>query len=345
MILSACEEEKNGKVIYDDSDLTFFSTDSIIPTKITTDFLYGNPLSMDFVMDSLIVFLDKNCGDYSCHIINKEGVLKKSFGMKGKRNIELIHPDCFTVSSDGKFVYVYDFGSRKIVKFDIVKVMSGEKNAAEKIDLGGIIYEHGTNYGLYNVYVLDDNRFIGQGYGKNRFVIINNNHSFNSYTQFPSVDQDIECNQSLWREMTHLCISHDRKKLVVATYIGALFETFDLIDCNIFHKALKAYYPPKYQIVNGTSPKIVATSEETIVGFNSLYAGDDYIYTSVIGPDYRYMNNLLIYDYDGTLRKKIDTGCIITCQVVDENGNAFFFAYNEQKELNLYKCLIDVSTK
>lgn len=347
VLIGSCQ--RTSDIIYDARELEKMPTVKASLELIPLQRQFAYPETIIPIMDSLLLVFDCNCGDNICHIITKDGRPKASFGMKGKRNIELVNPAYLTVSKSHEMAYVYDINMKKLVWFDMQKLLEGEENEkradkAEEPFEGFMDLRSFKNIqseealSIKAVEALDEaDSFLGFATNTQRFIYMHDGKVVSTYQDYPPIDPDEECIWTLWTGA--YAVSPNGKNIISTTRLGALVEIIEIDNGAFRQKALKAFYKPKFDIINAT-PKWTAPTEGSIRGINQLYAGDNYFIGCMPGEDRELATCLLYFDYNGNLLKKVDTGHDINCFTVDGNGDAFVFAYNEN-DINLYKLQID----
>ncbi|MDE6335683.1 MAG: TolB-like 6-bladed beta-propeller domain-containing protein [Muribaculaceae bacterium] len=315
------------KVEYIPDYLATVDVDTVKATLVSSDLELGYPQSIDFITDTLMVILDNQINDYVAHIISTSGKCYNSFGMKGRGKGEIVNPTGVTVSPNCDSVYVFDRSLRRLLGFDIKKILQKEEQEPIEItfDIDRIPNQH---YVLDNVEIDSDGTLYGFTIDENRFVTFNPNGSIETYGKYPEVDPDPETNRSIWNYSESMSMSPDRKHIVTASFIGGMFETFDNNDGIITSKATKYFYEPVYDYAQGAIPKYVIRTKDTTLGFCSVQAQNNHFIGVFYGPENMYSNQIMRFDYDGNLLSRKATG--IGMAVIGENdkGEVYALGYN-----------------
>ena len=338
IILMACQPQTE-QIVYSDSELERKDSSNIVLEKICSGDFFVQPKKMEIIGDSLSLIFDNQNGDNVCHLLNMKGELLMSFGEKGRSEMELISPQNISLSPNNDSVYIYDYQLMKVLGFNISEVLiSNSKPSCEVLHMDNIIT---TRYN--GIYYIGEKMFLGWGNNENRFTIIKNSKVLSVYKKYPPVDPDNECTWSIWGNLAQVSISPNRRYLVATTEIGALIEIFELHGEKIESKVLKAYYEPNYSFAQGAKPKCVISNEKTIDGFRCLYLTDDNIFTTMGGPRYEHLDEILVYDYDGRLQQKLKTNAIIVNLAVTSDGTLMILAYDKKmEELSIYRSKINI---
>ena len=140
-------------------------------------------------------------------------------------------------------------------------------------------------------------------------------------------------------------VSTDKKHLVVGTSYGSILEVFDITK-GIKPKTVKYFVEPTLILREGRY-----NNDDTIIGFNDLFASNEYIYAAYDGENYgdvpasEFFNNIAVFDYNGTptyllrLNDRVERIC-----VDEETGEIYIvlkLRSGEVKiaELNMHKYL------
>lgn len=332
--------EKQKTIEYDSNVL-----DSTTPTnaslkKIETDIEFGFPSSTDFISDSVIVVFDQNINDNIAHVVTTKGRYISGFGKKGRGEGELISPNSITFNERRDSAFIYDFMLQRVLGYNLAKVINHEEQTPSiyQIDINTIPNQ---KYRFSHVKSGQDGSLLCFAGEANRIVTMKNGTMQNIFTDYPLTDPDSETNMSIWNYSKDLnAISPDKSKLIIGTYVGGLFEIFDLADGSIKSRTVKGFYKPDYKYAEGAIPKCVTPNPETMVtGFRTISAGNDDFMAVIDGPECKRMNEILTFDYDGNLKKRtaVKNGLIYTVSRNDK-GEIYCIALDEEsKILNLYK--------
>lgn len=332
------KSEKSKELTYDIEALDNMPADSVDIRLVNTDIEFGNPSTIDFINDTLMIVFDTNVNDYVAHIIDTNGHHIRSFGRKGRGEGELISPEDLSLSQRKDSVFVYDMMLQRMLGFNISQLLSGEEQTPSQLQLNPEI--EGLEYRFFHTEAGADGQLFGFGPSTARIVTMTDGNPSYTYTDYPAADEDDETNKSIWNYSGSLnALSPDRKKLVVATHIGGLFEIFDLDGGKLKSRTVKGFYKPEYSYAEGAVPKsVIPNSKNYIAGFRTLATGNDDFVAVLDGPDVKRINEIFTFDYDGEVKsRKIVGNGWVNIIGYNENGDIYCFAWDKDfKEMNLY---------
>lgn len=334
----ACNE-KQKPIEYDSEILDNKEVSNATLIKIETDIEFGNPLSIEFISDSLMVIYDSNINDYMAHIVTIDGRYINSFGRKGHGDGELLSPINLTLSEQRDSAFIYDFMLQRMVGFDLNRVIKKQEQQPSVIefDINSIPNQE---YRFTHVKSGPNGSMLGFSCCTNRIVSMKDGKVQYIYSEYPQVDPDTETNWSIWNySQDRKSLSPDRSKLVIATYVGGLFEIFVLNKDLISSRIVKGFYKPDYTYADGAIPKCVTPNPETMItGFKSIDVGNHNFAAIIDGPNASRCNEILLFDFNGILTKRIVVNNGIMERLGrNEHEDIYCIAYdNDFKELNLY---------
>jgi DNA-binding beta-propeller fold protein YncE len=110
---------------------------------------------------------------------------------------------------------------------------------------------------------------------------------------------------------SHISISPNEKKVVVATQDAGVISLSDISENRLTEYKQINYYPPGFRVVNANQGGTVAKSKDCKVGFCGIDCDDTYIYSLYSGRTANshgelshHCENLLVYDWDGNPIKR-----------------------------------------
>lgn len=331
----------NGEIEYDIDPVDSHPKTLATLRKIDTEVDFGYPEAIDFISDSLMVVFDRNVNDYAAHVIDIDGRYIGSFGRKGHGEGELGVPYGISYNERMDSAFIYDFMLERLVGFDLGRVIRGEAQMPSVIqfDINTI---PGQKYRFSGVKRCPDGKMLGFEDWDNRIVLMQNGEAQAIYREYPLVDPDFEINRGIWNNSGgRKSISPDGSKLVISTYIGALFETFDISDGEISSRVIKGFYRPIYDPTDhGGIPRSVQPDfNNHVAGFRVVVVSDDDFVTVLDGPESKRIDEILTFDYDGNITNRIvvDNGFI---DKIGRNskGEIYCIAWDRDfQEQNLYK--------
>lgn len=138
---------------------------------------------------------------------------------------------------------------------------------------------------------------IGQdGEREPRITIYDDKHAIKfQYDCFP-IENEL---QYIVYQRDRADVSVDKKHLVVGTSYGSILEIFDISD-GLQVKKIKYFVEPTLILRDGNY-----NNDDTILGFNDVFASDKFIYAAYDGENYGsvpvndFFNNIAVFDYKG----------------------------------------------
>lgn len=129
--------------------------------------------------------------------------------------------------------------------------------------------------------------------GKTRFQLYRKDSIWARYDNFPATDEQTFPIFILSASTT---LSPDRTKLASATLHGGILETFEVGESAIKPLSTRYFYPPHIQFEGGA----IRPTPETVYGFSSLCADNDYLYAVLIGgKDANQFDRIAVFDWEG----------------------------------------------
>ena len=289
-----------------------------------------------FVMDSLLIVHDSDGMDKAFDIFHKlTGNHILDFGLRGRGPGETL--DVSSVNLMNDTLYVYDANLKKLVLYDIRGILAGKnsrseistKNAAPNMILQAVPTGNGEMILCGN-----DNRM---RFGLWNMSLNEIKTTINDYPPYTE-DKETDCSISCYSASIGFCPSEN--KLVSATYIGATMEIYN-ISYYGFDKTFSGYYyRPVYEYARGAIPRWVIPGQDTIIGFQDLCLTNSAIYGLIWGiesPSEDNLQKLIKFDYNGTPLCRYELPDILESMTVDEDGNIYGMAMNENMEFNIRK--------
>lgn len=259
--------------------------------------------------------------DNALNIYNYQtGELLSRLAFVGQGPGEIIEPT-MNIFVNQHSIQMYEPNLKKLIVYDINN---------EKTILEYPIHRSKINGYIKEVIKVNDH-FICMGengdFDRNRFVILDTMLNIKySMGEYPVLieNQLTKTVQDILYYVSHLALKPDNTKIVHASYIGAVLEIFDISDIGKQIKNIKTLkiYPPVYD-----TKKDVTWGDETIIGFEDLYATDNYIYALLngsLGAEYKYPNNICVFDWEGNLVMKYVTDVPLRSIAVNESMGLIF---------------------
>lgn len=327
--------DKSQSISYSTDSLDSLTTKIINPEKIPLDIQLTAPMQIERVNDSLIILYDADA-DKKCKLLNLKGKIIGEFAQLGHSKDEFISPVGISVEN-GNIVNVYDYSTGLLIGFSIHEVMDGIKNPCRRINVRELLDNDKKITTTINfVQSLGSNRHLLFGNNQNRIILLDGEQVNYIYNEYPNTDSDEECNWAIWGHSVQYKLSPDNKHLILTTYIGTLFEIFNLNDGKVKSTILKGFSPPKYHIVNGAIPKWISPDGDSSEGFYALCASKNKFYASIGGIDCEQRNELYSFDYEGNPMEKYIFPGDVRC-LTEMNDIFFFIIENKSGEYGLYK--------
>lgn len=322
-------------IIYSTDSLKNLTTKVVKPEKIPLDIQLTSPMQIERVNDSLLIVFDADA-DKKCKLLNLKGTMVGEFAQLGHSKDELISPVGISVE-DGSIVNVYDYSKGELISYSIHDVMAGINNPHRITNVRRLLEKNkivGTAINF--VQSLGSNRHLLFGNNQNRIMILDGNIINSTYSNYPNTDSDEECNWAIWGHSVQYKLSPDTKHLILTTYIGTLFEIFNLNEGIVRPAILKGFIPPKYNVVNGAIPKWISPDGESPEGFYALCASNNRFYASIGGVDCGQRDEIYSFDYKGNPEGKYLFPGDVKC-FTQMNDAFFFIIENNSGEYGLYK--------
>lgn len=304
---------------------------------LNNTFIFSDPAEIVFV-DSLLIVHDSQKQDYCFHIFDsRNGNFIKSFGSKGRGPGEIIFPESMNYSSNRQALTTYDPNLKKIVLYHIEQILNNEEpyySEIKTLESPGLIYQ-ALPY---------KNNFILRGCdSKMRFGVLDSlNKVIPLYTDFPKIVPSEEENWAIANYVPQCAISPNGTKMVSATYIGGIFEIFNIKQNQISADTIQFYYQPIYKIVQGFKPKWIGTTPETIIGCHNICVSNNLIYSIYEGESAKkdhIHKKLILFNWKGEIFKQycFKEGDPISICVDETNKDFYCIILNEKYEYQIYR--------
>ena len=149
-----------------------------------------------------------------------------------------------------------------------------------------------------------------------RFQLLADEKIVGSYNEFPIEGVDKRSFLDL-----SVSLSPDRQRMALGTRKGAILETFDISADGVKLRNTRKFYPANLD------PETFVETPETKVGFLSVCATEDKIYTVFGEPDEKtqHVNTISVFDWDGKELVQYETDC-----------NLYSLYYTPQEPSKLY---------
>ena len=127
-----------------------------------------------------------------------------------------------------------------------------------------------------------------------------------------------------------MLVSPNKSRWVQTSYIGGILEIFEYDGGKIKNIGTNPIYKPVYM----GEKQDVSWEDKTIIGFDDMVVTDRYIYTLLNGamgkqlksnpPVNPFTNKITVFDWNGNIKKIINTDCMLLAIDVDEREDVCY---------------------
>lgn len=248
---------------------------------------------------------------------------------------EIVDANSVNTNHDGS-ITVFDLQGKKILLYDLINILQDRQPYF-------IEYPVSEAPNLIKQVLRHKNEFIVKGNdGKMRYgfwsPVTRTYHDL--YTGYPQLSDDPETNWSLTDYAARIRLSPDGKMLAAATYIGGVLELFEIDDNRLNPRAIRYFFEPRYEHLEGARPRWVKVVSESIIGFEDLCLTDDAIYGLVWGVEKSKMTackpRLFRFDPNGNPTSSyIIPDDTLESIAVDDDGTIYGAGYNSEGQYRL----------
>lgn len=326
--------DKSQSILYGTTSLEDVPYKIINPEKLHIDFQLTCPMQIEGLNDSLLIIFDADA-DKKCKLLNTNGLRINEFVQLGHSQDEFISPVGISLENNN-FINVYDYSTGFLIGYSVPDVIGGKKSPCRRINVRKQLGQNKMDGTAINfVQSIDSDQHLLFGNNQNRIILWDSEKINCIYSKYPNTDKDQECNWAIWGHSVQYKLSPDNKHLILTTYIGTLFEIFNLNGRKIESIVLKGFTPPEYSIVQGATPKWISPDTDSPEGFCSLCTSNDRFYASIGGVDCEQRNEVYSFNYEGNpIGKYIFPGDIKCFTQVDETF--YFIMEDKNGEYGLY---------
>lgn len=295
-------------------------------------------------LDSMIIVLDAAVNENFFHIYSNKGKILAKFGKKGRGYGELIDiPTYFSLDEHSLFVA----DKNKILEYDIAKLLAGEEGYTKQLTYNELFKSEDKT--VDDLIVVKDNAYFRFRMSPDsRLNIISPDiNSYLTYNALPILnnsDEGTGNDHIVWRYMTRVCISPNKKYIAQTTYIGAVLDILEIAADKIQHVSTRYIIEPIYEQVDRNN---IAITDNTTIGFDALYCTNEYIYGLIngnMGKDLRnrdfqspYTRNIAVFNWTGDLEHVIATPHMLTSICISPNDRTGYATTYKAGTYNLIK--------
>lgn len=309
----SCNDQKKG---YTDS---LSCQSEHLYAKILNDtFMLASPKGL-FLWDSLLVVIDARCGNNLFYMFSSsDGAFLKSGGKKGEGPGEVANPSNAYLNSEGILSY-WDLNKSRIVRYSINGLLSGSESYYSEFHFGGelMLTSFLDIIALKNGYLYNGNT--------DRHIGIYGMDSSLDSPVLPDVPSR-EIDRAIMNKC-HWAIAPDEKRMVRATSIGGIVQSYTVESDRVEECWSKLFFPPVYKLVEGVKPAWISWCEDSQMGFDNLYVTDQHIYLLLNGKFAKnkpFANEVLVMDWNGNIEKKFIFDKTVKTIAVDEDKRVIY---------------------
>lgn len=280
-------------------------------------FILASPTKL-FLLDSLLVVADTECGSNLFYVFSSDGCFLKGGGKKGEGPGEVLSPEKVHVA-EGRALSYWDGYKSKLIRYDVGKLMCDSQYVSEF----SINRLQVPETALLDVIPLEDCYLYNGNTGYHIGIIPDKSHvDAPLLPDVPSVELSrAVMNQGYWE------VSPDGKKLVRVTYIGGIVRCCEVAGNMIQEKWIKLFFPPVYKIVQGAKPVWITWKPESQMGFEDVCVTEQSVYLLFNGrfaKDEPFANEVVEMDWDGNIRRKFQLDKTVNTIAVDERNKVIY---------------------
>lgn len=343
-LLSLCSCLSNHSIKEKFNENSQFRDTLQITSQVLNDScIFIMPRQME-VIDSLIIILDAFRPDHFFYIYNTQGKFLKSFGTKGRGPGELLIASNFHSDIPNHTIRVYNPQKRSIIEYDLAKILNNEHPFFTEcsVHLPQSLYPQ-------EIIKFDSEKYLCcHRTPELRYTIQEQDQEKFSYTIYPQLEDknDKHFAAAILNYAGLYRFSPDYSKFLEASYIGAIMDLFEISDnemkpiqtCRIFY--------PQYKILDAENAQIT-WDEKTRIGFECIYATNNYIYSllnGILGSELKnpeiqepYTKNISVFDWQGTPQTLLKTNNMMNAICVDEEQRIIYALAYDKGEHSLIK--------
>ena len=272
-----------------------------------------------FLWDSLLVVVDKRCGNNLFYMFSTtDGAFIKGGGKKGEGPGEVLSPDVPHLNSEGVLSY-WDINKNRIIRYNIAGLLSGSEQYSSEFGLK----REQMSVSFLDVIALKD-KYLYSG-NTDKHIGLYKSDSYVDSPVLPDIPS-AEISRAIMNK-SHWEIDPDEKKLVRATSIGGIVQCYTIEGDEVKECWSKLFFPPVYKVVEGAKPVWITWCQESQMGFDNLYVTNQYIYLLLNGKfakDKPFANEVLVMDWNGNIIKKFVLDRTVKTIAVDEDKRTIY---------------------
>ncbi|MDB9205779.1 BF3164 family lipoprotein [Odoribacter splanchnicus] len=277
------------------------------------------------ILDSFLIMKHESVrNEQLFHVYNRySGAYRLSFGNRGRGYGELIHVNGISMDYETKSMYVGSLNQSRITIFQLDSLPWGKVNIAEK--------RLRQPLSSTTFFRLDPDHYLTTYNAYSRFALYDKNlNLIDSCTHYSPITTQITPEKVLenyYFYCSAVLIKPDGTKFLNFTHCGAILEFFNIQQNKITHSNTSYIYEPTYK-ADG-----FPLWQESIRGWRTVYATDNYIYIALNGTKdlETRIEKLSVFDWQGSPVRQYDLGVNIMRVVVDESSKTGYVIYRDDE--------------
>jgi hypothetical protein len=231
-----------------------------------------------------------------------------------------MYPNSFNYRDEDRSISVFEPNLKKITTYrNLPKVDIVEKRLSRK----------SMSVPIRNCFMLDQYALCTGFFEDNRFAILDSTMNIIKYDADYKPIMHYDKKEDIpyvYNYQSKYAIKPDGTKLVYGSYLGVIFEIYDLSripqEVELMHR--KEYIYPKYETKKGRNFQ-VWESEECEIGFYDFYVTNKYIYALISGTSEDIApSSIYVFDWEGKPIMKFVSDKNLCSIAVDEKNKKIY---------------------
>lgn len=316
--LSSCQSKE---VVYEKP--SFPKTTSVTSHLLTDSALIAYPYGM--CVDNRNIYILSLMDDTWIQAYDKQtGAFIGSGVKRGQGPGEVVMGISLFFDSQEDLFYVFDQSQMKLLSYQFDRDKQTFLFVKDKSFCGG-------KKVVRKAWALKDDTYLIDGQlgedttGLRRFQIYSGEKVSTGYNHFPIS----EANEHPAFTMASVSLSPDKQKFAVGTLFGGILEQFKL-DKGIKLSSVRYFYPIKAEFSSG----MLCPTDETIYGFSSLCATNQWLYGVLIGnKDPNQFNTICTFNWEGQEVAQYQADCLVFAlgACATEPNRLYAIAFSQEK--------------